>query len=77
MKLHDLVPNVGSKRIENASDVVFLPGRVKPLAVVPKAQVLVLAKVVMPIVRVEICRSSVACRLCVVKDLHRQIKFLQ
>ena len=44
---------LGQKRIENASDVVFLPGRVKPLAVVPKAQVLVLAKVVMPIVRVK------------------------
>ena len=76
MKLHDLVPNPGTKKIENELDVVFLLAKVKPLVVVPKVKVLVLVRAAKPIVKAATCLSIVVCPLCVDRVLLRETRLI-
>ena len=71
MKLHDLKPQEGSKKERKRVGRGISAGQGKPLAGGQKVKEHAPVAVLACIIRAVTCRSSAACRLCVVKDLPR------
>jgi len=76
MKLHDLVPNPGSKKNRKRVGRGISAGQGKTAGRGTKGEVRALARAAKPIARVATCHSIAACRSCVVRDSRRATRSL-